>query len=194
MRRRRCELLLDLCGDTSRNFVLQGHQVAHVPFVRLSPDVLIGCGAHQLGSDTDPISGAKHRTFNDAIDTEFLGDLGSLLCESLYCMIEVREMTLRPGILAKSVATKLPSCRRQNTPARGQRRDSAGATQLATVRAGSRHDGVASKLAASSSKPSVRARMRQWRRSSREAMPGTDAFRNSAFRDRRRRLWAGRWT
>src|SRR5208337_3855459 len=37
--------------------------------------------------------------------------IGSRLFESLYCMIEVREMTLRPGILATSVinASVMPS-------------------------------------------------------------------------------------
>src|SRR5665811_1216104 len=44
-----CDLFLYLSRDTSRDFVLQGDQVAQVTFVRLSPDMLIGCGAHQLG-------------------------------------------------------------------------------------------------------------------------------------------------
>ena len=75
---------------------MQGDQVAQVAFVRLGPDVLIGCGAHQLGGNADLIPRAQHGTFNDAIDAQFLGDLRQPSCESLYRMIEVREMTLRP--------------------------------------------------------------------------------------------------
>jgi len=71
----RRELQADFTGDRRDDVVLEGEHVAHIPFVAFGPDLLLGVSVHELGVNPHPVAEALHRTGDQGIHTQFLGDL-----------------------------------------------------------------------------------------------------------------------
>ena len=67
-----------LLRDRSRNFTLDGENVAHVAVVSARPQAAI-VGSDQLRSDVNTVSRALHRTFYDRVHLQLMGDLGQWL-------------------------------------------------------------------------------------------------------------------
>jgi hypothetical protein len=71
-----CQLDFDLFGDGASNFALNCQNVSNFTFIAVSPEMLVGRAVDELGCDTHAVTGALYGTLDDAIDVEFLSDLG----------------------------------------------------------------------------------------------------------------------
>ena len=68
------DLHRDAVGDGGGELGLQDQQIAELPMVLFSPDVLSGAGVHETSTDADPIADALNRAFDDAGDAELAGE------------------------------------------------------------------------------------------------------------------------
>jgi len=190
--RSRCDFFLNLSGDAAGNFVFQCNQVGQVAFVRFSPHVLIGRAAHQLRRDADSIPGAQHRSFHNAVDSQFVRDLGQPLMRILVLHDRSTGNDLHPRDLRQVRDQRLGH-------AVGKILLCGIARKVLQRRHRQRFDGL--QPGTTVPPPGWQAQdqhCQQHHQSGNrggrtpKARPGTDAFRNSTFRSYRRNLRAGR--
>jgi hypothetical protein len=81
---------------------LQGQHIAQVAVVAFRPEVRIRRSVDRLHRDPHPVVQSQNRAFDDAIHTQFPAISRSGFFTPLYCITEVREITFRALIFARS--------------------------------------------------------------------------------------------
>src|SRR5215831_7996844 len=66
---------LELLHDGLRDFVLNCEHIRKLAIVTLRPNVIAICNIDQLYRHPQPVAGAPHAPFDDAIDAELRADL-----------------------------------------------------------------------------------------------------------------------
>src|SRR5437867_10029184 len=94
---------MDLLRDGARYPILEHQCVQDLPFITLSPDVLIGGYLDQPRRDPNLVPGTQHASFHHGIYVQLAGIWASGLRTPLYVITEVREIT-RNALICPSLA------------------------------------------------------------------------------------------